>query len=259
MKEVPHKLSASGWDIGQIKTHPTTGFSDTNDFRKTLPLSVEHLDLQEQRHTNAFVLEYLLQPENSVALMPPRGNAYSSDAEVLLAMVTKMEPPAQVILDIGAQILELSNLGVAREWLKIMPDHDRTRAVVFFDDSDELSVLDRKGHIEPLRTSSFVKQLDVCVIFLDEAHTRGTDLRLPEYYRAAVTLGANVTKDRLVQGKSAIPLVIATDFREACMRIRKLGKGQSVVFCVPEEIKTKILTCTFKPGNASINVLDVLS
>jgi Protein of unknown function (DUF3638)/Protein of unknown function (DUF3645) len=206
MKEFPHKLSASGWDIGQIKTHPTTGFSGTNDSRKTLPLSVEHLDLQQQKHTNALVLEYLLQLENSVALMPPRGDASSSDAELLLGMVTKMEPPVQVILDVGAQILELSNLEVAREWLKIMPDHDRTQAVVFFNDSDELSVLDHKGHIEPLQTSSFAKQLDVCLVFLDEAHTRGTDLRLPEYYRAAVTLGANLTKDRLVQGKSANPL-----------------------------------------------------
>lgn len=84
-------------------------------------------------------------------------------------------------------------------------------------------------------------------------------MRLLEYYRAAVTLRASVTKDRLVQGKSANPLVIVTDFRAACMRMRKLGKGQSVVFCVPEEIETKILTCTFKPDNASIDVLDVLS
>ena len=43
------------------------------------------------------------------------------------------------------------------------------------------------------------------------------------------------------------------------MRLRKLGKGQSVVFCVPEEIKTKILTRTVNPGNMSIDVSDVLS
>ena len=203
MKEFPHKLSASGWDIGQIKNHPTTGFSGTNDSRKVLPLGVEHLDLREQKHTNALVLEYLLQPENSVALMPPRREAFSSDAELLLAMVTKMEPTIEVILDVGAQVLELSNLEVAREWLKMMSDHDRTQAVVFFDNSDELSVLDRKGNIESLQISSFAKQLDVCIIFLDEAHTRGTDLRLPPHYRAAVTLGPNLTKDRLVQGKFA--------------------------------------------------------
>lgn len=43
------------------------------------------------------------------------------------------------------------------------------------------------------------------------------------------------------------------------MRMRKLGKGQSIVFCVPEEIETKILTRTSKPGNGSIDVTDVLS
>ncbi|KKZ67076.1 hypothetical protein EMCG_07247 [[Emmonsia] crescens] len=243
MKEFPHKLSASGWDIGQTKTHPTTGFSGTNDSRKTLPLSVEQLDLEEQKHTNALVLEYLLRSENSVMLMPPRKEASSSDAEVLLAMVAKMEPPAQVIVDVGAQILELTNLDVAKEWMKMLPDHGRTQAVVYFDDCDELSVLDRRGNIELLQTSSFAKQLDLCLVYLDEAHTRGTDLKLPEYYRAAVTLGANLTKDRLVQ---------------ACMRMRKLGKGQSVVFCVPEEIKTKILARTLSPGNVLI-VSDVLN
>jgi hypothetical protein len=54
-------------------------------------------------------------------------------------------------------------------------------------------------------------------------------------------------------------MTTVTDMRAACMRMRKLGKGQSVVFCVPEEIKTKILTLTFKTGNASIDVSDVLS
>lgn len=201
MKEFPHKLSASGWDIGQIKTLPTTGFSGTNDSRKVLPLSVGHLDLQEQKHTNALVLEYLLQPENSVAAMPSRGEAFSSDADLLMTMVTNMNPAVQVILDVGAQILELSNLMVATKWLEMTPNHKKTQAVVFFDDSDELCVLDRSGRVEPWQTSPFSKQPDVCLIFLDEAHTRGTDLKLPIHYRAAVTLGPSLTKDRLVQGK----------------------------------------------------------
>jgi hypothetical protein len=203
MKEFPDKFSASGWDIGQVKGHPTTGFSGTNDSRKVLPLSVENLDLPEQEHTNALVLEYLLQPENSVALIPPRKDASRSDAELFLTMVTGMEPTVRVVLDVGAQVLELSNLEVARMWLGMMLDHDRTQAVVYFNDTDDLSVLDRKGNVEALQTSSFEKQLDVCIIFLDEAHTRGTDLRLPPHYRAAVTLGPNLTKDRLVQGNLA--------------------------------------------------------
>jgi hypothetical protein len=202
MKEFPHKLSASGWDIGQIKTLPTIGFSGTIDSRNVLPLSVSHLDLKEQKHTNALVLEYLLQPENSVALMPSRGKDFSSDAELLMAMVIDMKPAVQVILDVGAQILELSNSMVASKWLEMSPDLEKTQAAVFFDDSDELCVLNRRGVVEPWQTSPFAKQLDVCLVFLDEAHTRGTDLKLPMHYRAAVTLGPGLTKDKLVQCKS---------------------------------------------------------
>jgi hypothetical protein len=40
MKEFPNKLSSSGWDIAEEKTHPTTGFSGTNDSRYILPLSI---------------------------------------------------------------------------------------------------------------------------------------------------------------------------------------------------------------------------
>jgi hypothetical protein len=42
--------------------------------------------------------------------------------------------------------------------------------------------------------------MDQCLVYLDEAHTRGTDLKMPENYRAIVTLGPDLTKDRLVQG-----------------------------------------------------------
>lgn len=241
MREFPHKLSASGWDIGQIKGLPTSGFSGTNDSRMTLPLVMTHLDLSEQKHTNALVLEHLLQPENLVMPIPARVENQSSTAEILLDMVTKMKPPAQVILDVGAQILELSNWEVAREWLERTRDHGQAQAVVFFNEDDELSVLDRTGHVECLQTSHFADQLDVCLVFLDEAHTRGTDLKLPEYYKAAVTLGANLTKDRLVQGKFyEVAFAIFTNLFKACMRMRKLGHGQSVVFCVPEEVERRI-------------------
>jgi hypothetical protein len=200
MKEFPHKLSASGWDIGQTKVHPTTGFSGTNDSRHLLPLDVHHLDLEEQRHTSALVLAHLLQPENKVTYIPRPKHTDISDAIILLHLVTSMEPQVQVILDVGAQILELCNVEVAQEWLKMLPREGK-EAVVFFNDHDDLCVVNRKGCIEKLQTSHYCEQLDVCLVFLDEAHTRGTDLKLPEHYRAAVTLGASLTKDRLVQGK----------------------------------------------------------
>ncbi|KAI1323920.1 hypothetical protein F5Y16DRAFT_328019 [Xylariaceae sp. FL0255] len=247
MKEFPHKLSASGWDIGKGKRHVTTGFSGTNDSRIVLPLSVEQLDLEEQKHTNALVLGYLLQPENSVALIPAPSARGTSNADVLINLVKEMDPSVRVILDVGAQILELDNRGVADRWLSVTSDREQTEAVVYFDEKDELTVLDRIGKVEPLQVSPYAKQLDLCLVFLDEAHTRGTDLRLPASYRAAVILGANLTKDRLVQ---------------ACMRMRLLGKGQSVVFCVPEEIRMKIVEKIARPRSSEhfdITVSDILA
>ncbi|EJT76895.1 hypothetical protein GGTG_06809 [Gaeumannomyces tritici R3-111a-1] len=243
MKEFPSKLSASGWDLGEEKGYPTTGFSGTNDSRELLPLSVNHLDLPDQKHTNGLVLKYLLQDENSVISIPPRQGSPASDAELLLSLVVNMSDEVQVILDVGAQILELGNAEVAQKWLKMESEVNSYRgmkACVFVNDKDELQVVDLKGYTEPLLISPFYRQLDVCLVFLDEAHTRGTDLKLPDNYRAALTLGANLTKDSLTQ---------------AAMRMRKLGKGQSITFCVPQEIETKILQRT---GKDSIEVMDVL-
>ncbi|OTB10950.1 hypothetical protein K445DRAFT_236605 [Daldinia sp. EC12] len=242
MKEFPYRLSASGWDIGEVKTHEMTGFSGTNDSRQVLPLGVKQLDLETQKHTNALVLENLLRPENSITLLPPRQESEDSIAEVLLNTITKLNPPTRVILDVGAQILELDNFEVARTWLEKTSDDTQIEAAIFVDGHDEICVLDRKGHFEPLHTSSYMSRLDVCVVFLDEAHTRGTDLKLARDYRAAVTLGANLTKDRLVQ---------------ACMRMRMLGEGQSVVFCVPDEIQRKIRAQGH--SNRDISVLDILA
>ncbi|KAK0763454.1 hypothetical protein N5P37_002831 [Trichoderma harzianum] len=244
MKEFPEKLSASGWDIGQIKTLPTTGFSGTCDSRNLMPLDMKHLDLPEQRHTNALVLSNILHPKNSVAHIRKVDGTQNSDAEALLDLVISMEPSVQVILDVGAQILELTNLQLAISWLKKVPESQGKKAVVYFDDHDELCVVDWQGRVESLQTSPYGQQLDLCLVYLDEAHTRGTDLKLPLHYRAAVTLGPGLTKDRLVQ---------------ACMRMRKLGQGQSVVFCISEEIQSRILKLREDDNNLPIQVLDVLA
>lgn len=201
-REFPHKLSASGWDLGKRKTNPTTGFSGTNDSRYILPMDIKQLDLPEQSHTNALVLEHLLRSENGIMLMPKETKGVNLESESLLEMVSQMNSNTRVILDVGAQIIDLDNFQFAKTWLKRYHDDDSVQAVVFFNETDELMVLDRAAKVEPLQISPFATQLDQCLVFLDEAHTRGTDLRLPTKYQAAVTLGANLTKDKLVQGKN---------------------------------------------------------
>jgi hypothetical protein len=56
-----------------------------------------------------------------------------------------------------------------------------------------------------------------------------------------------------------IILMLATNVYAACMRMRKLGEGQSVGFYVPEEIKIKILERVVKADHISIEVSDVIS
>lgn len=201
MKEFPQKLSASGWDLARRKTHPLTGFSGTNDSRYMLPLPIRSLDLPEQQHTNAAVLDCLLGDENCVLEIKADGSAECQlTAAALLAAVSDCKPEVQVILDVGAQIVELNNRQMAEAWLRMVPAH-RVDAVIFFDDRDNLLVLTRNGLVDMFLASPFSNQTDRCLVFLDQAHTRGTDLRLPSHFRAAVTLGPSVTKDALVQGE----------------------------------------------------------
>ncbi|CCO35811.1 hypothetical protein BN14_09931 [Rhizoctonia solani AG-1 IB] len=139
-------------------------------------------------------------------------------------------------------MLELQNEALVRCWLSLRQDIE---AAVYFNDRDELVVLPQNGVPDLLSTSPFAQRLDKCIVYLDDGHTRGTDLKLPRETRALVTLGPKVTKDRLLQG---------------CMRMRKLGHGQSVMFAAPPEIHAQILNASpnLVENNGTIDALDVL-
>lgn len=95
-------------------------------------------------------------------------------------------------------MLDLRNEHLIRQWLSLRPD---IAAGIFFDDSDQLAVLSQDGTVDTFLSSPFSQQTHLCIVYLDDAHTRGTDLKLPSNFRAAATLGPRVTKDRLVQGQ----------------------------------------------------------
>ena len=44
---------------------------------------------------------------------------YENLTDLLLGFIVQLRPEVQVILDVGAQILELTNLEVATSWLKL--------------------------------------------------------------------------------------------------------------------------------------------
>ncbi|KAH9047021.1 hypothetical protein EDB83DRAFT_2677144 [Lactarius deliciosus] len=213
-KEFPSKLSTSAWDLVEGKTNVTTGFSGTNDNQYLLPTSITQEDPVSQLSTNALVLQYLLQPENNHYECTEGIKGERESAKAFLRRLIGQKPEIRVLLDVGAQMLELQNEELARHWLSLKP---QISAAVYFNESDHLTVLTQDGTIEPLISSPFNRQLDRCIVYLDDAHTRGTDLKLPRGTRAAVTLGPKVTKDRLLQ-----------------------GKGQSVIFFAPGEVDRRI-------------------
>ncbi|OAA50407.1 hypothetical protein NOR_00857 [Metarhizium rileyi] len=224
IREYSENISASGWDIGKPKSMVTTGFSGTHDLEPLLPLTMNQLDLPSQSHTDALVLEKMLGLHNSILCIgAPKTDNISAE---FLSRIVTYEPAIRVIVDVGTYMIDLTNHQVVRTWLHIL--HERGIAIdaaIYCDDKHELTVLDRYGKVESLRLSPFSKQIHKCLVFLDEAHSRGTDLKLPSTYKAAVTLGRNLTKDKLAQ---------------ACMRMRMLGDGQTIMFCIPSDIESEI-------------------
>ena len=198
-KQFPMRLAASSWDLAEKKGFVTTGFSGTNDNRYLLPTTIDQNDFLGQGGTNAKVLSYLMRPENNHYFCLEVAGRLLSSRNFLECMVAQF-PPIHVLLDVGAQMLDMQSPEIASTWLSL--SSERVEAIVFFDQHDQLVIMSRDGTTEPLEASQFSQKLDLCGIYLDDAHTRGMDLNLPKDFRAAVTLGPHLTKDRLVQGKN---------------------------------------------------------
>src|SRR6201996_2013723 len=154
-KEFRSKLSTSAWDLVEDKSNVTTGFSGTNDNRFLLPTSISQEDPVSQLSTNALVLQYLLQPENNHYECTEGINGERESAKAFLRRLIGLEPEIRILLDVGAQMLELQNEELARHWLSLKP---HVSAAIFFNESDHLTVLTQDGSIEPLISSPFNRQ-----------------------------------------------------------------------------------------------------
>ncbi|KAL6903326.1 hypothetical protein GGI43DRAFT_433343 [Trichoderma evansii] len=202
------KLQASGWDIPLMSNEAslrnaehaqnlTTGFSGMNDNKRMLPETIKQDHLPSLVQTNVEVLCYLMQDRNMRCIQAADWNGHYLIEEEILRLLHREK--IRILIDAGAHILEMNNYDVAGAWLDI--DTDAKGAMYFGKNNDILN-------------------LEFCVIYIDEGHTRGTDLKLPVYARGAVTLSLGQTKDQTVQ---------------AAMRLRQLGSTQSVTFVAPPE------------------------
>ncbi|KAJ4211923.1 hypothetical protein NW759_012210 [Fusarium solani] len=226
-KQFSVKLQASGWDIPLLSNKSssknlTTGFSGTNDNKRILPHTIKQDDLPSLVQTNAEVLSYLLEPRNQRFYESADRSGKHLTETGLLELLRK--EGIKILIDAGAYILEMESHDLASAWLKIFSE---AQGAVYFDHQSRIMVRARfQKAAVPLLASPFADNLEHCVVYIDEAHTRGTDLKLPVSARAAVTLGLGQTKDHTVQ---------------AAMRLRQLGSTQSVAFVAPPEVYQGIL------------------
>jgi hypothetical protein len=205
-KQFSIKLQASGWDLPlfakEESSHDaatgakTTGFSGTNDNKMMLPLTIRQDDLPSLHQTNAEVLTYLLQGRNREYHLAARGGKRLSERDILEQL---KEKGIRVLIDAGAYVLEMSNEALVKAWLEI---DNEPQAAVFFG-ADNQAWVRYRGTKDPvpLLATPFVDNMHKCLIYIDESHTRGIDLKLPQEARGALTLALGQTKDHTVQGK----------------------------------------------------------
>ena len=141
----------------------TVGFSGTNDNKTLLPMNVVQDDLPELSQTNAEVLTYLLQPRNKHFHQTCDFQGKRLSERDFLQRICNMK--IRMLLDAGAQIIELDNLSLARTWLFV---DNEAEAAVFFGEDGRARVLYRDGKQQPLAASPFLNNLGSCVVYLDE-------------------------------------------------------------------------------------------
>ncbi|KAI1385347.1 uncharacterized protein F4822DRAFT_445312 [Hypoxylon trugodes] len=251
-KQFKVRLQSNGWDIPLPVTQSdkttkhttlnksrglTTGFSGTNDIKPLLPLTIAQDDLASLSHTNAEVLTYLLQPRSRKYVVMADHNQKRLNEIAFLHMLKRHN--IRVLIDSGAQILEQSNKELAENWLNV----DGRATVVLYFEGDTPYILSKQGTKVPLLASPYADNLNEVLVYLDEAHTRGTDLKFGIRTIAALTLGLGQTKDHTVQ---------------AAMRLRQLGTTQSVVFFAPPEVNQSIRDLCNKKDSDIVDSHDVI-
>jgi hypothetical protein len=231
-KQFPKKLLATAPDLcrsPQLCSEwqaITTGFSGTDDLSLLLPPTILQRNVKELEMTNGIQLRNLLRQENDHYSSLVKDNTAKEMLEKILARNDKdragSSSSINVVLDPGALVLQMSNRKFVEAWLKERPDME---AAAFFE-GDSIFIVTQAGMLVPFGASPYCDDMAKCLLYLDDIHTRGSDFLLPLDTRAILTLGKGMPKDKFLQ---------------ACMRMRQLGRGQSLTFVASHEVHLSLV------------------
>ncbi|MHA7841058.1 MAG: DUF3645 domain-containing protein [Gammaproteobacteria bacterium] len=233
--QYPEKISSDAHHIVGY-SHLSLGFSGTDDKKITLPYEIQSLRTSSQQSTNAQLVSVLLEPRNR--------QYYSIKAETSTSLLDDFcryinsNKNCSILLDAGALITGMSNLNVAYYLLEKL---NQFQGIIYFtDDTQQLTVLSKYGN-KPLHQWHGEKKY--LFAYLDDIHTRGTDLKLPLECHGLLTVGINMEKDKLTQ---------------AAMRLRQLASFQSISFWGANQL-TKAISKEFNIDKEKIDSYFVLS
>lgn len=127
--------------------------------------------------------------------------------------------PGDALIDLAPAFPGKTSEGIVEEVAQHLPDTN----LRFIDQNDSVKIHTAGTNIAVAASSDL--DLSSLITLIDQAHTRGTDLQLANNSIGYVTVGPN-TK--------------FSEFIQAVMRMRKLGKGQKVKLLVDATTWTKI-------------------
>ena len=128
-------------------------------------------------------------------------------------------------IDAGATMVSKSNLEAARILLENAPAS--IKGVLFLDSQDKKSLLFRGSTTPVLEDDYSGISPEQRITYYDHSHTRGTDILQHSCATALVTVNSDMT---------------LSDYLQAIMRLRRLGKGQKVVISLPSSLAKKMET-----------------
>ena len=215
MQQYPQRIATNAWHIAHNHNENSSsiGFSGTNDNHRLLPLQMrqyfptdnDNKYLSNRFATNGKMLSVIL--HNTLAC-----NEHETlDISNVLDDIVKYG--CRALIDCSAILARKSNYFVAHKIIRIMSTS--CDGVAFYDNRVGQSgwkVVERNGRIRS-RDQSPIGDNRLFVLF-DEPRCRGSDFKLPNTAKAILTLGPNMTKDKLMQSAG---------------RMRKLEIGQKII------------------------------
>ena len=161
-----------------------------------LPLTICQDDLPSLEHTNAEVLTYFLQPRKGTYHVAAQYDGTRMSEIQFLQQLS--DHGVRILVDAGALVTEMSNIDLVTKWLEF--DTEAQAAIYFGADNQALVKYRKTNKVVALSASPFAENMGGCVVYFDQTHTRGVDLKLPQDGRGALTLTPGQTKDHTTQG-----------------------------------------------------------